>query len=70
MHSHVFYIQLGKCMTMILDFLANVVDLPYFVIPFLQIIDRGIILVETKAPWCFGHKHLKRQHLLIFSLNN
>ena len=31
-HSHGFDIKLGKCMTMILDFLADVVDLPYFVI--------------------------------------
>ena len=32
MYSHGFNVKLGKCMTMILESLANVVDLPYFVI--------------------------------------
>ena len=49
MRSHGFDVKLGKCMTMILDFLADVVDLPYFVIHILQSIDKGIILVETKT---------------------
>ena len=31
-HSHEFDVKLRKCMTMILDFLADVVDLLYFVI--------------------------------------
>ena len=33
-HSHGFDVKLGKYMTMILDFLADVVDLTYFVIQF------------------------------------
>ena len=32
MRSNGFDVTLGKCMTMILDFLADAVDLPYFVI--------------------------------------